>query len=380
MSAKIAEATVVAEEPQIVEEPTTLLGACLKDAGIEVKKEEKPEAEPSKPEVVAGVETPEIEAEAEETVETAEEPEKAEKTEDPKVDKDAKPVLDEWPDSAKQRVKEEADKRRARTEERDRAILEAQAATQKAQQLETQLQQALNQRSAPQPTESDPLADVTDGPSLMQVVKLNESLLEFAELHPNGAEAGEVIGKNLDGSEIKLNKDMAPEETIRMKLHAEKVLRRHVPAKANQLQQAQAMAEEVRKDYPDIFVQGSDDNKQAVSAINSFPDLRKSPDHLLWVAWAIEGRKAWEARKNGSKVPAKEETVEAKAAAKILAAPKVKPAPSVVKNRVEAEKPSGDIESALKRLQKENSEEARLAVIAAKLTGRRSGVLEPALA
>lgn len=374
MSAEIAEATVVSEEPQKTEEPTTLLGHVLTEMGVKVEEPKKTEPEPSKSEVVAT--EPEVPAvEPEKVAETVAEPEKTEKTEEPKAEK----VLEEWPESAKKRVKDEADKRRARTEERDRAILDAQAAQQRAQQLEAQLQQALHQRTAPQPTESDPLADVVDGPSLMNAVRQYETLQEFAELHRDGAEAGEVIGKNPDGSAITLKEDMTPEAIIRMKLHSEKVLRRFVPVKSAQLQQAQAMAEEVRKDYPEMFEQGSDMNKQARSALDTFPTIRNAPDHLLWVAWAIEGRKAWEAKKNGSTAPVKEETAEAKAAAKILSAPKVKPAPSVVKTRTEASKPTGDIEEARKNLKKGGGDDALENFIAATL-GKRKGAFEPALA
>ena len=306
----------------------TLLGAVLADMDLppevleSVRGEEAPPTEPEESEKAGEEEQTEEEQQ--------QEPAPAQAPAAPAAEKE-EPVPENWPNTAKARVKEEADKRRTRTKERDKAIGEREHWQRVAQELHQQLQQNAGRAAGPAPTQQDPLANVLNPQELARAEAQYEEILEFAETHPEGAEQV-LAGKDANGNEIR--KDYTPEEIIQMKLTAEKVLRKAVPAKREYLGQAAAWTQQAFQDHPELFERGSNMNQEAELMLEQLPEVRRFPDFLMWIGDAIRGRNArleqTEAKKNGQRKGAEGKPL-SPAAQAILNQPKLRPAPGVVK-------------------------------------------------
>lgn len=282
-------------------------------------------------------------------------PEKSEKSaEKESEDKEEKPEAEakagqQWPDSAKVRVAEETAKRKERTVERDKAIARAAAAEAKVTELEGQLQGA----SRPSPTPQNPYSDVYDEPSLRKAEREAEKIIEFCETNREGA-YDIVVGKNEDGTEKK--EDFTPAELTRMKLTAERSLRRDIPERRQYLAmraRADAAAVEAYSDYQDA---DSELTKFARQVLQTNPALEQivGPEVLAWIGHAFKGRALFleeqkgKSSKNGSD-----------AASRILKNKDTQLAPSRLKQRGDVkESESVNVGPAIKKMQESGSDES----------------------
>jgi hypothetical protein len=232
------------------------------------------------------------------------------------------PVPEEWPASAKARVAEEAEKRRQRTEELNAWKAHAAQLNAVAQQLQAQLQQAANQ-----PTPEEPLRDVTDFGQLQYVKTINENLEDFCEANPDGAD-NVVIGRDEKGQEI--SRDYTAEEIRAMKVHARAQLRA-VPVREAYLQALQANFQAAQQVYPEMFQEGTPENRAAIQILMQRPDLKKDPDFHLAIGHYIEGYKSFlakQAKRNGQAQGGKQLRPGAQA---ILNQPELRKAPAVAR-------------------------------------------------
>ena len=232
-------------------------------------------------------------------------------------------VPEEWPQSAKARVREEAEKKR------------------KWKSTAEGLQQQLTQQSqAPQQPVfvegQDPLQNVLDLGTLARIERDWQEIMDFAEDNPDGAYE---VSTWENGKPIK--KDYTAADILEMKRKARPILRA-VPQRKQYLGALANNAAEAQQAFPEMFKDGSELNIEASQIIGAFPELRRSPEWMLWLGDAIAGRKARLA-KDGKTQGGKPLSASAQA---ILQAPKVKPAPGAIKARSHGTRESnGDVDA-----------------------------------
>ncbi len=376
---KLGEATVESEESDVENTQPTLLGAVLADMGKAPEKEEQLELKPTPTSETEEEETtssatppaegedakPEEESQSEETEEEAEKPEEvAAETEE----EEAVQAREEWPEDAKARVAAETAKRRKRTEERDKALNAYNQALTAAQQWQAQAQQ-LNvqlQQKKITPTARDPLADVLDVQQLEEARRQYDELLAFAErglADPDKAQ-NILLGATATGEEIR--ESYTPAQLVDMKLNAQRV-KELIPAKYNLFQRTAAANAEALRLYPQLQTD-PEWNQRATIMLQQMPELRRQPDHLLWIGHALAGEKMLVQRNgNGAQKKTLSEVAE-----KLKNQPKFKTAPGIAKSRspVANEATSSSRIEAAKKAMKENpSDESLEAYIAATLGG-----------
>lgn len=291
------------------------------------EKQEEPKTEVTEPEPE---EKPKQEDKPEELKPAAEKP------------KDDEPEKDEWPSSAKARVAEETAKRKARTEERDKAIEEVSKWQRTAAELHRQVQEL----SAPRPTHQNPLANVFDEPSLQKAENHYEQILTFAKKNRDGA-FDVVVGKDEQGNPKKV--DYTPEQIAEMEATAERVLRRDIPERRGYLAE-RAKADAVAMDmYPELKDPQNPFTQNVLQLYRAIMtgDAAKSDEILAWAAHAIKGRDDY-LKEYQSKAKPEEQNL-SEVTKKILAAPKIPPAPATPSGRSRPEpRISVDKKAALK--------------------------------
>jgi hypothetical protein len=305
------QSTLTQSEPLVEgeqEKPLSPLQAAVrKELGIEVPEPPKVEAqEEEKPE--------EEEHPEEEEEQPAEEPPAAAETEGQEDGEHETEVPENWPKTAKARVAEEARKRRERTKERDEWKATAEG-------LHAQLQQVTSQQL--QPTKA--LGEVVDRQSLNAAETHWKEIRRFARTHPDGAE-DVLIGKEPDGTEIR--RDYTREQIIQMNLDADEALEA-LPAKREFVAKAEKETETAKKVYPDLF-RDTEAGREAAGIVQRNPWVLQQEDWALCVGDYLAGRKARLARQGK---PNKNGKVLSPGAQAILGAPKVAPAPGVIKSR-----------------------------------------------
>lgn len=196
------------------------------------------------------------------------------------------PVPDEWPESAKARVAEETRKRKERTTAMQTATSRAEMAERQAQQLQAQLQD-LATRPPTMPTPQDPLVNVRNGQQLGVAMRDNEQLLEFATLNPDGL-ANVLVGREANGQEIR--KDYTADEMARIRLHADRMLRAAIPAKAEYLRQQAEVEAQVRTVHPKLFEANTQEEREASWMVQQLPEITRYPDWQMWIGDAMVGR------------------------------------------------------------------------------------------
>lgn len=200
---------------------------------------------------------------------------------------------DEWPESARAQVMEERRKRQTRTTERDQANTARQAAEARAQQLEQELQQAARvMQSRPvavAASERDPLADVQNEQQLAEAIRDYEQLQDFAVAYPDGVQ-NVLIGRDSTGQEIR--KDYTREEIAKMKLDADRILTKAVPAKGAYIQQQRQSEEVARTAHPNLFNPQAAEHQEARQVLQVLPEITRIPAWQLWIGDAQRGRNA----------------------------------------------------------------------------------------
>lgn len=301
----------------------------------------KPTAEEvAPPEKDEEVETPDKDSE-EESEETEAE-EEAETEEKPEAKKGQ-----EWPDSAKARVAEETAKRKERTIERDKAIARAQKAEEENLALKEQLQGA----TRPVPTPQNPYSDVYDETSIRKAEREAEKIIEFCETHREGA-YDIAVGKNEDGTPKK--EDFTPEQITKMKLTAERALRRDIPERRQYLSERARMDAAAVEAYPDYKDENSELVKFAGQTLRNIPQLEQliGPEVLAWIGHAYRGREVFLEEQKGKGKNGNGSV------RKILESKETKLAPSRIKQRGDV-KESGQVNvaPAIKKMQESGSDE-----------------------
>jgi hypothetical protein len=311
---------------------------------------------------------------------TEEETKTEEKTEETSETEEEEPVVakEEWPEDARKRVADEARKRKKRTEERNRAYEVRDRLMQEVEQLKSQLQNA----SRPQPTRENPLADIEQPADLERIRKQSNDLKEFAELtmadwdnlekeeNDKGIETIEAIVGHKDGKPV--TERFTKRQLADMKLKAERALTEQIPQRVDYLNKRVAANDATYRLYPDLKNESSELSVGVRQILQEFPEIRKSPEFMYWVANAVsrhlEIASAISSKKNGqtdSQAPAK----------KVVAAAKLPVAPAAVRSSISTGTGRVDSETARKRLSEGSEEEGDMeALIASKLQGGRSGV------
>ena len=155
-----------------------------------------------------------------------------------------------------------------------------------ARQLHEQLQNAGQRRATP--TAADPLADVMTPQDLQSAVNDYEELLEFAELHPDGA-TDLVVGKDADGNPVK--RDYSVQEIAAMKAKAGRILRQEVPRKAGWLQEQLQHEQYAKVTLPEMFKEGTPEYMARLQLRQNVPELfSRLPGADQWVGWGLIGR------------------------------------------------------------------------------------------
>lgn len=233
-----------------------------------------------------------------------------------------KPVPDEWPVSAKARVKEEAEKRRTANTERDEWKGRAEA-------LYADLQKGA--AAGPPSTEEDPLAHVVDPQGLKEAKKQFWDMLQFAEENPDGADAV-PIGKDANGNDLLM--DYSRKDIVKMKMTAQKVLNEGIPARVEYLQKVDENMAIAKTEYPELVSpEANEINVIGDQVLRNFPEIKRSPDWILMVGDYIEGRRARLAKRNGAPTQTPNGKPLTKSQQAILGAPKFTPAPGVARTR-----------------------------------------------
>jgi hypothetical protein len=243
------------------------------------------------------------------------------------------PLPEEWPASAKARVKQEAEKRRKAKDAATRLETERNQWQQTAEQLHGQLQQSATQQGAPPPTMEDPLADVMDGPGLLRARKQFWEMLEFAEKHPDGVD-DYVLGTDAKGQEIRM--DYSRDDIVKMKLTAMEVLAQGIGNKAAYLQQVDAHAQAAKDAVPELFdTEPNEANKIAGEILRKMPPQLRATvaEWPLLLADAVAGRMQRLAKSNGAPHTDKGGKPLSKSAQAILGAPKTPVAPGMARSR-----------------------------------------------
>jgi hypothetical protein len=249
-------------------------------------------------------------------------------------------VPDEWPVSAKARVKEEAEKRRKATRDRATIAAERDQWKQTAQQLKGRLDQTAIQQIAPPATPEDPLADVMDGPGLLKARQQFWEMLQFAEEHPDGVD-DYLLGTDAKGQEIRMDYDR--KDIVKMKMTALEVLGQGIAQKAAFLQEVDRYAAEAKEAMPELF---SEEPNEANQIAQQF--LRALPPQIrsqfakwpVYLADLVRGEMERQAKGKGQGRAA-DKNFSATARA-IQGAPKFKVAPSMPRTRaVEAASRTG---------------------------------------
>jgi hypothetical protein len=276
--------------------------------------------------------------------------------------KPAEAVPTEWPDSAKARVAEEADKRR-------RAIAGKTEAENKVAELEgkvTDLMSQLGQVQRPI-LPDNPLSDVHDEASLQKAEKQYEKLLEFAERNRGGA-WDVTTGRNADGSPKQ--EDFTEQQITDMKLDAENALRKLIPQRRQYLTARTQMDSAAKQVYPELEDPQSQWSQEAAAILRIVPELERVPDVLVWIGHALHRRDEFVASmakdNNGATLPANND------ARRIVDNVRQAKAPSVPADRGFTTTRDADVETARKRMKADGGEEATEDFIAATLErGRR---------
>jgi hypothetical protein len=244
-------------------------------------------------------------------------------------------VPDEWPVSAKARVKEEAEKRRIAKEYAKKVEAERNQWQQTAAQLHAQLQQAAVQQTAPPATPEDPLADVVDGPGLLKARQQFWEMLEFAKKHPDGVD-DYLLGTDAKGQEIRM--DYSRDDIVKMEMTALEVLGQGIASKAAFLQEVDRYAHQAKETMPELFANEPNEANQIAQEI-----LRVAPPQIRsqfarWPLYLVDIVKGEMARRanggnNGARAAGPAAAGLSKAAKAVLGAPKTPVAPGTPRTR-----------------------------------------------
>jgi hypothetical protein len=261
-------------------------------------------------------EEPEEQEQEQEPEQTEEQP-----AEEPAAAEAEHEVPGDWPVTAKARVAEEARKRRERTVERDQAFTLAHKWKAEAEQLAAQLQQATGVHLRP----NKALTEVVDRQSLAAAEDHWAQIRRFARTNPDGAD-DVFLGKDANGNDIR--KDFSREEIIQMSLDADEAIEA-LPARRAFVAEAEAQIAQAKAVYPDLW-KATEAGQQAAGIVQRAPWILQEPDWAFVIGDYLAGRKARLAKQGKSGAATAGLSPGAQA---ILGAPKVTPAPGVIKSR-----------------------------------------------
>jgi hypothetical protein len=230
-------------------------------------------------------------------------------------------VPGDWPATAKARVAEEARKRRERTIERDQW-------KETAEKLHTQLQQAQSQFNARQLGKPSQVGEVLN-PEDQEAEAYWTQIRSFTRTYPEGAD-DVLLSKDAEGNEQR--HDYSRDEIIKMGMDADRALTA-LSAKRALLQKerderVKARVEEAKVAYPDLF-KDTQEAREAVGILQRAPWILQSEEWAFVIGDYLAGRKmrlAKQGKSSGGKVLSP-------GAQAILGAPRMAPAPGVIKSR-----------------------------------------------
>lgn len=226
----------------------------------------------------------------------------------------------DWPDDARAQVLDARTKLRRRTDELTTLTEKSAELLERAQRAEAGPPRMIR------PTFDDPFPEVNSFEQLRAAAAQTKRAIRWAEDHEDGAEAG--VDKGPEGEELTQSWD--PKAVRDFKRAHEDLRDEGVPARAAYIREADAYTKEAQGQYPELF-KPSPERNQAARILNMVPEIKRTPDFLLWIGAATTGRPIKAGNGNGkTAAPAKAQPNGkplSKAAETMLAAPQVRVAP-----------------------------------------------------
>jgi hypothetical protein len=146
-----------------------------------------------------------------------------------------------------------------------------------------------------EPTEENPLADVSTVDELKKRVDNARAIRKWCLENLEGG-----VVKNREGEDVEISA-----EQVRKRLaETDDLLMEHAPRRMAWLKQAEQFDVEARADYPDLFNAKSELFAEAVSYLKVLPEIQRFPDWKQILGDAIAGRKARLAAKESAKTKA----------------------------------------------------------------------------
>jgi hypothetical protein len=172
---------------------------------------------------------------------------------------------------------------------------------------------------------------VVDPQGLIAAKKQFWDMLQFAEENPDGADSV-PIGTDAKGQEVLM--DYSRKDIVKMKLTAQKALNEGIPARKAYLDEVAGHIATAREAYPELLAEEANEvNVTADQLLRSVPEIKRSPEWILWLGDAIDGRRRRLAGKNGAPTRTANGKPLSKSAEAIIKAPKFPVAPGVSKTR-----------------------------------------------
>lgn len=137
------------------------------------------------------------------------------------------------------------------------------------------------QGPTPQPTQANPLANVTTQEELIRRVELSRLAKSWAIQHLDG---GEI---EFEGGATKL---FTGDEVKAVLARAEDMLTIHIPRQGNFLVQKQEWDNKAKQAYPNLMKPGHKDNQELQSWLKAIPEVQKFADAALIIGDAMLGR------------------------------------------------------------------------------------------
>jgi len=207
----------------------------------------------------------------------------------------------------------------------DELTAKRKAAEEKAASLQTELADLKAKFSAPPPLapgKDSPLSDVLTFADLVAKKGHIEEAKKWAFQNLDGGQVSDGKGGTqwLDGVQVKS-----------IYATADEMLTKHIPERADWIKNKQAFDNDAKRQYPALFKEGTEPNKEYRNWLTVFPECQRYPDIALIVGDALVGRQIRLQRQKGQSANGNSHIPQGQ---QPLAAPAPAASPRVPQNKV----------------------------------------------